>query len=83
MATYVDFLPAGSSDTGKTQRWDVVAKSSPTADAFPLGMIQWFGRWHQYAFFPNGNTVFEKTCLRDIASFCETASREHRRRRDG
>lgn len=31
-----------------------------------LGVIKWFGRWRQYAFFPETGTVFNTECLKDI-----------------
>jgi hypothetical protein len=43
-----------------------------------LGLVKWFGRWYTYAFFPKADTVFERTCLRDIAEFCETETKAFR-----
>ena len=34
-----------------------------------LGIIKWFGRWRQYAFFPGNGTVFNVECLNDIQSY--------------
>ena len=34
-----------------------------------LGIIKWFGRWRQYAFFPEDGTVFNVECLNDIQSY--------------
>lgn len=34
-----------------------------------LGIIKWFGRWRQYAFFPVAGTIFNVECLNDIISF--------------
>ena len=31
-----------------------------------LGEIKWFGRWRQYAFFPESGTIFNSECLNDI-----------------
>jgi hypothetical protein len=31
-----------------------------------LGIIKWFGRWRQYAFFPDNGTVYNVECLNDI-----------------
>jgi hypothetical protein len=45
-----------------------------------LGDVRWFGRWRQYSFFPNAELVFEKTCMRTIADFCERQTRTHLRR---
>lgn len=36
-----------------------------------LGEIKWYGAWRCYAFYPTENTVFEKTCLKDITTFLE------------
>ena len=34
-----------------------------------LGVIKWFSRWRQYAFFPEFETVFNKDCLHDIEEY--------------
>ena len=52
-------------DKPKTQVWSVVSKEH----YFPLGTIKWFGRWRQYAFFPEADTVFNKDCLDDLRVF--------------
>lgn len=31
-----------------------------------LGIIKWYGPWRQYAFFPEGETIFNVGCLNDI-----------------
>jgi hypothetical protein len=31
-----------------------------------LGCIKWFGRWRQYAFFPESGTVWNPDCLREV-----------------
>lgn len=59
----------------KTKIWKVRNIESRVA----LGKIRWFGRWRQYAFFPEEDLVFEKTCLRTIADFCERNTRRHLR----
>ena len=61
---------------GKTQRWVV-----ETLTGVSLGHVSWFGVWRQYCMFPNEATVFERKCLRDIATFCETKTRTHREQR--
>jgi hypothetical protein len=62
----------------KTMVWNVIAKQ----DATVLGYIAWFARWRGYAFFPEPNLVFEKTCLSDIAGFIAYQNTEHRKRRN-
>lgn len=71
--THIQFLHAGPSDSGKTSLWDV-----RTNDGSLLGEVRWFGRWRKYAFYPRGDTLFEQTCLREIAEFIEMRTREHR-----
>lgn len=71
---YIQFVDAGYSSSGKTKVWDVATKED-SEDL--LGQIKWFGSWRCYAFCPYDKTVFEKTCLRDIANFCEEQTKLH------
>lgn len=46
-----------------------------------LGDIRWFGRWRQYCFFPQAETVFNVGCLSDIndrLAYLNTMHREGR-----
>lgn len=36
-----------------------------------LGKIKWHGAWRQYVFFPEGDTLFDRKCLKDIISFID------------
>lgn len=76
---HIAFVYAGRSDSGKTHRWEVVAKDGQVT----LGAVSFFGRWRKYSFFPRNDTIFEQTCLRDIAQFCEDQTREQRRSQAG
>ena len=60
----------------KTRRWWVGSK-----DSIKIGDVKWYGPWRKYAFFPEPITVFEEDCLRDLAEFCETRTKEHRANR--
>ena len=71
---YIEFQYAHDSESGKTRIWDVVPKDEHLA----IGQVRWFGRWRKYAFFPWEDTVYEQTCLRDIADFCEGQTKAHR-----
>lgn len=42
-----------------------------------IGIIQWSTDFRQYSFFPNSNTVFEKTYLKDITEFLVKLGEEH------
>lgn len=71
--SFIEFHDGGRSPSGKTAVYFVNAKQGGQ-----LGMVKWFGRWRCYAFFPLGDTVFERVCLRDIAAFCEQETVAHR-----
>jgi len=51
----------------KTQVIGVWSKSHP--HFYRLGIIKWYSRWRQYAFFPDNGTIFNKECLNDIQSY--------------
>lgn len=49
----------------KTKVIEVLSKEHESS----LGIIKWFSRWRQYAFFPQNETVFNVECLNDIQSY--------------
>lgn len=57
----------------KTSVWTITSKSGST-----LGVVWWFGRWRQYCFEPQPDTVFNVSCLDDIARFIQKAMQEWR-----
>ena len=59
----------------KTLVWWVVNKH----DDIQLGWVGWFGKWRKYAYYPKPDTVYEWICLREIADFCDAATRAHRK----
>lgn len=63
----------GTSPSGKTKRWRIETKFGDT-----LGYVEWFARWRKYCFAPEENTVYEQDCLRDLATFCEQRTADHR-----
>lgn len=62
----------------KTKVWNVIA----TDGDILLGVISWFGRWRTYAFFPEPQTVFERTCLRDISDFIDEQNARQKASKD-
>ncbi len=42
-----------------------------------IGVIQWWGAWRCYAFFPSTNTLFEPKCLELIAARVAQMTQEH------
>ena len=59
---YLEFDKIG--DTGKTEVWNIISKSSE----FILGQIKWYGAWRQYCFWPTTHTVFNVECINDVAN---------------
>ena len=75
MAKWIRFDLYGNSASGKTKVWNVVA----TEGCKIIGWVAWYAPWRKYAFSAvDNNCVFEQDCLRDIAAFIETATREHK-----
>lgn len=69
---HLSFTHTGDSASGKTKRWEVVSNNGLLAE------IMWYGQWRKYCFFPFMQTVFDVSCLREIADFCEARTREHK-----
>jgi len=78
MSTWIEFR-ASAVQAPKTERWDVLTKKE--VGGLLLGRISWWGSWRRYAFFPNANTLYEPTCLRDIAQFIDARMEERKARR--
>ena len=49
----------------RTTVWQVKSKHSGDI----LGVIKWFGKWRQYAFFPWLDTIWNPDCMTDIIQF--------------
>ena len=62
---YLTFIQIVSG--AKTNVWNVMSKSHGAW----LGRIYWYEPWRQYAFWPNDNTVWNRTCLADITTFIQ------------
>lgn len=79
IAEYIRLLYHGPSDSGKTEIWTVAR-----LDGKRLGQIKWFGRWRQYAWFPDNQTVYSAGCQMDIKKFTDALNirqRLHRKQR--
>lgn len=81
MAKWIDFILLDNPGRSrKTEQWRVITK---TKDGTQLGFIKWHGAWRGYAFFPDAHTLFEPTCLADIADWIEKADDTYRSRPTG
>ena len=56
----------------------VVFKALSKSGGFNLGFVKWFGRWRQYTFFPEPETVFSSGCLKFIIRFIDELNRKQR-----
>jgi hypothetical protein len=74
MAEWIKFDLLPQLAKRKTPTWAVVTNDESTT----LGYIGFYPRWRCYVFSPNIQTVYEQTCLRDIAEFVEARTKEWR-----
>lgn len=58
----------------KTDSWGVSCKGHP------LGTVKWYAGWRRYCFFPtlSTGTLFDASCLKELAEFCDTKTQEHK-----
>lgn len=77
LGTYIQFEDTCGSKSGITRVFGVYTLDG---GAELLGRVEWAGRWRKYVFSPARTTalIFEEVCLREIAEFIETKTREHR-----
>ncbi len=72
--SYLRFDGVGTSNSKLTLIWWVMSSNTESH----LGNIQWLAPWRKYCFYPTPNTVYDTTCLREIADFCENQTRAHK-----
>lgn len=61
----------------RTETWDVYTVEGN----FHLGIVKWYSAWRRYCFFAGQNTLYDPTCLREIAEFAEKATKDHKENR--
>ena len=71
---YITITFLRKSDSGLTNIY-VVAK----IDGAALGRISWRGQWRKYTYMPSEftSTIYDASCLREIADFCEQETNNH------
>jgi hypothetical protein len=88
---YIEFRWSGYSKSGTTETWKIVPKDLPKDSEVVIGIIKWDGPWRCYScfiypwMFANKDDYFkyEKVCMRDIANFCEKATKLQREKKLG
>lgn len=69
---YIHMSWLGSSKSGKTQVYGIY--NSRSGDQ--IGEVKWFGRWRQYAFFPEDGSIYSAGCMFDIVHFIKGLMKE-------
>jgi hypothetical protein len=77
MSKWITFVKYAAGAGKKTDSYRIQNKE----DGSHLGWIKWYGPWRQYAFFPEQNCVFEKTCLKDITDFLVELMEERKKQK--
>lgn len=65
---------------GKKTNLYAVRRDDKIGCARYLGTIKWSGKWRQYIFEPDKDTMWNWNCLHYISSFILTKTVEHRRK---
>ncbi len=72
MAKWIRFVEVPA--PGVTKRWEIRATQGDVV----IGRVCWSNGWRRYVVQPGYPTEWEQDCLRDVAEFLETQTREHR-----
>ena len=68
------------SPSGKTKIWQVI-QIGVEGFQLKLGEIRWQASWRRYAFFPELHTLYDESCLRTLADYCQMKTQDHREAR--
>lgn len=63
-------------DTPEGRKTKIYTLVNQKNELIHLGIIKWHAAWRQYCFFPEDETVFNKTCLKDIMCFLEDLNKK-------
>jgi hypothetical protein len=78
--SYLNIVDNGTTPSGLTRRWIVYQRGGVGYDNLPiiLGEIGWWSPWRQYTFTPSGNTIWNESCMDEIAAFLRLMTKEHK-----
>jgi hypothetical protein len=63
-----------NNDGKKTRCWEVTVIASDGV----LGTVSFWGAWRKYVFKPASQTLYDASCLREIAEFTESETKKWR-----
>ncbi len=72
--TFEEQTPLHSKPAPKTKRFTVLGSRG---EGDLIGLVRWSGTWRQYIF-ESFSATYNPACLREIADFVETQTREWR-----
>ena len=65
-------------DKPKTSVFAILSKSNDDI----LGIVKWYAPWRQYCFFPENDTLWNPSCMKDVREFI-LGLMSSRKRRNG
>ena len=74
---YIELGRSKRSPSGKTKIWPVM-QIGVEGFRLKLGEIRWQASWRRYAFFPEIQTVYDSSCMRTLADYCDYKTQDHR-----
>ncbi len=79
MSKWIEFIDL--EHRGITKVWRVTTKVKARY-GMQIGIINWYSPWRRYTFFPHQGTMYEPTCLKDIAGFIEEQMRVRKQEKE-
>jgi hypothetical protein len=67
MRPLLDFVSFPRKPGQLTSVWAVASKAGVS-----LGFVSYYSPWRRYVFRPNAGALFDASCLREAADFCES-----------
>lgn len=59
----------------KTSVWECRNNRSGSV----LGIVKWYSQWREYCYFPYECSLYNDSCLNDIANFLNKITRAHKK----
>lgn len=73
LGQYMQVSDPVPSPSGKTQVWSIFDRRGTL-----IGTVSWYGPWRQYSFRPTAESIFNSSCMTELATFCAIKTKWHR-----